>query len=274
MNIGYVEQKEKASSIKEKINKKKLIINQEEEKLIFKMPTEISEKRMKKTLERLIRKMNENEIDTVILDEKIKEFEIIKNKIFSNDIHIIDGRFLQLYLIPKIVDRILEQLKRIKEDTEISFLVNDNNEINIKNISKLAQRVKNCNIVTNHMENFKQIEDLLYREYGIMINITNNRRKSLMKSNIIINIDFSLETIEKYSIPNEAIIVNCLNKFSKIKYFRGQIFNNYKIKMPEKYCFRKYKNEYLYESLVFGKEYNYIEEKINLDKIEVEAFLP
>ena len=67
------------------------------------------------------------------------------------------------------------------------------------------------NIVTNHIEKFKKLEDK-FMENGIMITIGNNKKKSLMKSKIILNIDFPNELINKYMIKDDAIIINVPGK--------------------------------------------------------------
>ena len=47
---------------------------------------------------------------------------------------------------------------------------------------------------------------------GIILNLSNNRNKSLIKAEIIINVDFPEEIINKYNIYNNAIVVNILMK--------------------------------------------------------------
>ena len=54
--------------------------------------------------------------------------------------------------------------------------------------------------LTNHIEKFKTLERKVLEEYGIMITINNNKKKSLAKSNIILNMDFPNELINKYRL--------------------------------------------------------------------------
>ena len=85
------------------------------------------------------------------------------------------------------------------------------------------------NIVTNNIEKFKKLEDKIM-ENGIMITIGNNKKKSLMKSKIILNIDFPNELINKYMIKEDAIIINVPGKVKiNRKRFNGLIVNNYEI---------------------------------------------
>ena len=60
-------------------------------------------------------------------------------------------------------------------------------DIDKHNIVFIAEHVKRLNIVTNNLNKFKKIEDYLYNELGITINISNNKKQSLLKSNLIFN---------------------------------------------------------------------------------------
>ena len=94
----------------------------------------------------------------------------------------------------------------------ISFLINDLTEVEFENIKIFAKKYKTVNIVTNHIEKFKKLENDLVEEDGIIITITNNKKKSLMKSHIILNIDFPRELLNKYMIKDDSIIVNIREK--------------------------------------------------------------
>ena len=75
-------------------------------------------------------------------------------------------------------------------------------DIEFENIKILAKKYKSINIVTNHVEKFKKLEKSLEEDEGIIISITNNKKRSLMKSGIIINIDFPNELINKYEFKS------------------------------------------------------------------------
>ena len=111
----------------------------------------------------------------------------------------------------------------------------------LENIKEIVKEYKKINIVTNHIEKFKKIEKQILEKEGIMLVISNNRRKSLLKSKIILNIDFPTELINKYQIYEEAIIVNLKGnvKIEK-KRFNGININDYEI------CF-KYEDEFDFE---------------------------
>ena len=64
-----------------------------------------------------------------------------------------------------------------------------------------------------------------------MITITNNKRKSLLKSEIILNFDFVQEVLNEYNIYENAIIINIEGDIKILKKrFNGINVNNYEIK--------------------------------------------
>ena len=146
----------------------------------------------------------------------------------------------------------------------------------LENIKRIIRQYKKVNIVTNHIEKFKKIEREILDKEGIMINVSNNKRKSLAKSNIILNVDFPTELINKYQINEEAIIVNLRGnvKINK-KRFNGLNINDYEIesKNYEEFDYEKenlYYKKDIYESqLYLNQPLEYIERKIEKDKVKI-----
>ena len=154
------------------------------------------------------------------------------------------------------------------------MLVNDFTQINKELIIDIAKSIKRLNIVTNHIDKFQKIEEYLYNEFGIMLNISNNKRKSLLKSEIILNIDFPEEVINKYRIYDDSIIININEKIDlKSKRFNGININDYTIEIPYKYKLKGFQDELIYESLIYGKNYKSIKEKIGKDKIVISELI-
>ena len=81
-------------------------------------------------------------------------------------------------LLTDIINFIVEKQKMKK--INLSILINDLTDIEFENIKLLAKKYTNMNIVTNHIEKFKKLEKQLQEE-GIIITITNNKKKILMK---------------------------------------------------------------------------------------------
>lgn len=158
---------------------------------------------------------------------------------------------------------------------EVSILVNDFTNINIDTIILIANNIRRLNIITNHIDKCKRIENYLYEEFGIMINVSNNRKTSLAKSEIIVNIDFPKEILNKYRIYDKAVIFNVLDKITiESKRFNGINVNYYKISMPDKYEMDEFENEVMYESIIYKyKELDNIRERIEKDKIRIKKLI-
>ena len=110
-----------------------------------------------------------------------------------------------------------------KEKLNVSILVNDVEDYVLENIKLIVRKYKRVNIVTNHLEKFKKLEKEIFEKDGIMVTVTNNKKKSLTKSNVILNYDFPTELINKYKIYDEAIILNVKQNVS----ISSKRFNRY-----------------------------------------------
>ena len=108
-----------------------------------------------------------------------------------------------------------------------------------------------------------------------MLNISNNKKVSLSKAEVIINIDFPEEILNKYRIYDKAIILNILEKISiKSKRFNGINTSYYKIDMPEEYKLDEFEDEIVYESLIYN--YKHLDDILNIiikDKIEIAGLI-
>lgn len=200
-------------------NKNKLDKDKLEKSSISKIDKNDNIKKAKKTKKFL----DKTKTKKIVLSKKIKENEIYVNMLYSYGYEIVDGRWLFEALSYKVLDYIVNSKDLKKEEIEVSILVNNLTEYTLANIKKIAQEYKLLNIVTNHMEKFKKIEEKIYNENGLMITVTNNKKKSLKKSQIILNIDFPKELLNEYFIYEDAIIVNiCGNmKITKKRFNRN-----------------------------------------------------
>ena len=115
----------------------------------------------------------------------------------------------------------------------------------------------------------------MYNELGIVLNISNNKKSSLLKSEIIINLDFPQELINQYNIYNKAIIINILEKISiHKKKFNGVNINYFRIIIPENYVLSEFDNEILYESIIYQyNELSNIRSRITADKIKIKKLI-
>lgn len=251
-----------------KLEQDKIILPINEEKLEIKKANKLAIK-TKKILD--IANCNK-----IILSKKIKDQPLYINYLNSYNIEIVDGKWLFEVLSHKIIEYILKVKKIKKEDVSISILINKITETSLYNIRKIAKSYKRVNIVTNHIELFKKMEKQILDEDGIMITITNNKRKSLSKSNIILNIDFPQELINQYNIYEEAIIVNIQGNIKiKKKRFNGICINDYEIQVlnDEEFDYDKeirYNKKDIYEANIYKKQpMENIMRKIERDKVRI-----
>lgn len=175
-----------------------------------------------------------NNVKKIIISKDLKKDKDFINLLYSNGFDIIEGKKLFKLLINEIVEKICKKNNIKSEDARISITVNDIDNLTIKIIEDLSKKFKTVNIVTNNINYFKKIEEKLWNENGIIITVTNNKKKALAKSDIILNIDFPEEIINKYIIYDNSILINIEERVKiKKKRFNGKIINDYKIKLKK-----------------------------------------
>ena len=157
------------------------------------------------------------------------------NLLRANDIKIFDGKWLEKYLILDILEYIINKKQIIKAETEIAITANEITDLLIEMIKILSKQYKKLTIVTNHIEKLRKIEKEIKEKEGILIILSNNKNKSLLKSQIIINMDFNQELINQYRIYEEAIIINAEEniRIDAIR-FNGIVINDYEIEIGKK----------------------------------------
>ncbi len=149
-------------------------------------------------------------------------------------LNVIQGKNLFKLLAHKIIKTQCLQNNIKPEKSVISIAVNSNDEWIMNLIKELSIEFKTINIATNNIKYFKNLENTLFEEDGTIITVTNNKKKGLAKANIILNIDFPQELINKYTIFENAIIINLEEKIKiKKKRFSGKIINDYNIDLKK-----------------------------------------
>ena len=197
------------------------------------------------------------------------------NYLNSSNVNIFNGRWLEKYLAYEIVKCILVKKNIKEEETEIAILINQIDEVSTENIKLFSKEFKRVNVVTNHIEKLKNIEESIFDEFGIMITITNNKKKSLKNAKIILNMDFPNELINKFNIYDDAIILN-LDGDIKInkKRFSGLNINNYEISLndvdylSEEFYIRDIFESQIYKKAAFKNIRKEIKEKgVNIEQL-------
>lgn len=273
----YIEKNDKPNFIERKLKLIKIKDN------TIKLP--ISEKLKEKQIEKIAIKTKKiiekySNSKKIVLSKELQNEEIYINHLNTYGMEISDGEFLFEVLLPDITQYIIDKKKLEKDKIVISILINDLTDIEFENIKTLSKKYKAVNIVTNHVEKFKKLEKSLDEDEGIIISVTNNKKRSLMKSQVILNVDFPNELINKYSIKEDAIIVNIKVK-TKInnKRFNGLNIKDYEIDFrDDKKCNKAFQNKYylkdLYEAQLYKRQrINDIKEKLKIDDVVIKKLI-
>ena len=183
----------------------------------------ISQKKEEILAKNIVNKLKNAIGNNIILSKEIKKQKNLVNYLYSQNMNIIDGKWLFGILSDEAITYVVNKKKMKKEKLNVSILVNDVEDYVLENIKLIVRKYKRVNIVTNHLEKFKKIEKEIFEKDGIMVTVTNNKKKSLTKSNVILNYDFPTELINKYKIYDEAIILNVKQNVS----ISSKRFNRY-----------------------------------------------
>lgn len=274
MTLFYIQESKEDNRFKCKINNmlNKIEDKENENKIFLTLPIRKDTKPRK--IKTIANKIEKYKIKTAILSDELYDVEQLKNELYARNINILDGKYIFKILIEDIINYIYKKSKREIEKTEVSILTNEISHTNQEIIIELAQKIKTLNIITNHIDEFKNLEDYLYNEKGIIIKVSNNYKIALQKTDIILNLDFPEETINKYSIPNKSIIININGEIKiKSKKFNGINTNSYTAKIPNKYKIEGFYDECVYESYIWGKEYDLARKQILDDKIRIKNLI-
>ena len=202
----------------------------------------------------------------IILDKDLSFIEenlrFIKEEF--NKINILNGKYLMKNIISKLLEYIYNVNNKNIKLENIYIFVNEYTKNNIGIIEMLARKCKTVNIVTENLKYFRKLEDFLYNE-GILITVSNNKKKSANRAKFIINMDFPKEIFENYVINMDSIIINLTDE--KIFFenaFRGIIVNNFKVSINDNILefYREFygniDEKIFVESFVIDREFKYV----------------
>lgn len=219
----------------------------------------IKEKYTDDKIRNIIRKKLKIDNNTYVISKELSNGNICKIMNEYSLGYITEEKAKKVLIIP-VLQYISKLQKKDINSLDISILVNDNSEINLLLIEEISKIVKSIKIVSLNIYKFRKLEEKLYNDEGIAIQFSNSYKKSLEKSNIIINFDFNEIEINEYNIYNNAIIINCYKDNIKIKsrLFEGIVINSYDItidkelmqKFKDINIYYNYKNIILYATLL------------------------
>ena len=216
-----------------------------------------------------ISKINDNSKNKLIsMLEKNKVDYVITEKGIKIDYPTLKGRYLLKYMLKETV-KYCFNLSNPKIE-EIFITANEYTEENIKIIKNLAYTIKGVNIVSRNAR-YLSLEKELENE-GIYITVNNNKRKSLKRANIVINLDF--DNYKTYTTNRSMIIIDVVNKLKLEKGFDGIYIKGIKIKTDKiMRIFSEYenfdKNKLIEAEMIKINNYEDVRKYIEINKFEV-----
>ena len=192
-------------------------------------------KKVKEKLARIIKKLG---IDAVVFSKELEGH--FKNDICEMiNIKVVNGKKLMEFMEYDIVKYVLDKQNADTKKEDIYIVFKRDSNLNLDFLKRFLENFRLVNIVTNDVDKLKNIQDNLLDNEGILISVSNNKRKALKRAKYILNINLTKEELEKYRINREAIIVNI---GENVKYdepcFDGVNINYFKISCPDEYLER------------------------------------
>lgn len=198
----------------------------EEDKKIYFIPNLEKENVYKKLNKKLKKEKTKTKKIQIILSKKLKQY-----KDYLKQYKIVDGKQSFINALEEILLKVLGENPLQMQD--IYILTNKYCEQSIFIVKKIATKVKTMNIITKEIEKYKILEEML-EEKGIAVCVANNKKKSLKRAKIIINMDLTKEELSKYVIFRNALIINIAqDKLTNLKGFEGIIVQDIEINLKE-----------------------------------------
>ena len=136
-------------------------------------------------------------------------------------------------MLVQVMEYIYNIFQKHTQLDDLYVFVNQYNIENLNLIDELVNNFKTVNIITSNLSKFKILERK-YESENVLITVSNNKRKSAYRANLIVNIDFTKNDMNNYKINNNAFIINLSNEETIIeKNFNGIIINNFNVDVNE-----------------------------------------
>lgn len=153
-------------------------------------------------------------IRKIVLSKKMKKYKELNTILSLNKYEVVQGKEFTKYCLNSIIQYIYKYRKRKMCEDNIAILIDEKDKFILEKIKLLAMHFKTVNVISSNLKQFERFEKDLYHKSGVLINVSNNKRKSLLKMDIIINYNLKNGQIEQYEINKNAIIINLINEKS------------------------------------------------------------
>lgn len=232
----YIKQASSAEEINSKFWRKFFNLLTIKDNIIILPHKKLTPKNLKTLTQKIINFLNNQEkvCKYICVSNNLLNYKELTNALNAQNITILNGREIFSLLIPDCLEYICTQSDTTLSDHNISIACSslDNTLKNL--IFDTSKKTKNLNIVTNKPKDFQSINKILEKQHGIILHTSNNKKKAFLKSQIIINYNLPIDNFNKFSLPNNAIILNIKNENKSIKKsFNGININYYNITIKE-----------------------------------------
>ena len=188
----------------------------------------------KRVIREILKKLNYYDCKKVILSKQLKQDNILKQILYDSNNYIINGEYLFKILLEKIIEKASTDNNIKSENSQITIISNTLENWLESFLENSVTKFKILTIVTENSIIFKKLENKFLEKEGTILTITNNKKKSLSKSNIIINLSLNEEQFNKYNIFENSIIINAKGNIKIYKKrFNGKIINGFQIALKK-----------------------------------------
>lgn len=246
------------------------IVNFDTNKKIVLINKKYLNKRACKKLNKILRETGNAKDSCTIISNDIKLKYNLKNNFVANRKNTMKCMILNILTC---IEQYMGADFR-NEDIYVSLC----EEIDVNFILDIAERFKSVNIVTNKIKKIRRLTKKLEDNYDLNIAVSNNKRKSLKKSKLLVNVGFDTETMEEFSLNRNCTIVNLSNNKLNLKNsFHGVIVESIELGYNNRYKSvineRNYNKQDLYESFIYDLSYNEAKRRAIEDCCYIKSFI-
>lgn len=197
-----------------------------------------SEKNINNACKKIHRLLEKLGVGGLVLENRLNKIPTVDSYFNSLDVfHIFKGeKTISIYMM-EILKYICSLLRTKLNNVRLGVIVDDVNDEQINFIKKVSREIRFLSILSYNTENLIPVNESIYLETGLAIEVGSNARNTLKDCSILINFSTDEKLIASAKLPEQAVIVNCGREIS-IRNFKGIIINDIcfsNSKIPMKY---------------------------------------
>lgn len=193
-----------------------------------------------KFVKKILKILDKSKINTVLLNKDLMANDLFCNELLKNKKYIISGRRIYKVLLIRCLKDISNQMKINLSQLKVCLLLNEYSLENNDLIRNIAKEVKTLIVITEHKEKYNKLINELFEVHGIILKVFDKNKTNFKHVNIIVNIDFEKEEMEKINTNNNALIICGFTEDYKVKNrFNGIVVRKIDVISPiERECLR------------------------------------